>query len=87
MATGLENELIDEEPWYSPLYDNTLVNRWRKQTFSDAFEEGNYPRAALRLGGALGGSVGDILGAPLDLVFEVHLTAPLNAFSTLLNTS
>ena len=77
MATGLENELLNEKPWYSKLYDNTFRNtidkigdRWTEDNFSDSFKEGNYSRGALRLAGAAGGTFGDILGAPLDLVFE-----------------
>ena len=77
MATGLENELLNEKPWYSKLYDNTFRNtidkigdRWTEDNFSDSFKEGNYSRGALRLAGAAGGTFGDILGPLLDLVFE-----------------
>lgn len=79
MATGLENPFILPEEFdlgadalTKPDFElnNRLVNRWKKDVPEALAEESkgkiNKAEVVLRFLGAVGGSVGDILGAPLD---------------------
>ena len=72
MATGLKNPLMEDRGFFANTADS-LKNRWLgkgTEGVSKAFDEGNYPRAALRALGVAAGSVGDVLAAPVDAIFE-----------------
>ena len=67
---------IDQPQREGKVFKNTgdsLKKRWNEDRASTAkaFDEGNYGRAFLRGLGMAGGTVGDVVGAPLDAVFEV----------------